>query len=160
MKKLERAVRVGAIISIWVLMAIGALVLVAVPFLSSSLVTSYSEYANDFWIITGMLVIPVLLAEALLSIILVLLRRIRVDQMFSVSAQKWVRLLSYNAATLSVSFLVILVWLNLKNTLPPAVGIVLIVGFILPLAVALVTRTLLVLLKQATASSEELEGVI
>jgi hypothetical protein len=80
--------------------------------------------------------------------------------MFSVSAQKWVRLLSYNASALAVSFLVILVWLNLKNTLPPAVGIVLVVGFILPLAVALVTRTLLVLLKQATASSEELEGVI
>jgi hypothetical protein len=141
-------------------MLIGILVSIAVPFAASWLVSEYSEYTNDFWIITGMLLAPALLAESLLVIILVLLRRIRVDQMFSVAAHKWVRALSYNAATLSGTFAVILVWLNIKNTLPPIIGLVLLIGFFLPLAVALVTRTLLVLLKKATAASEELEGVV
>jgi hypothetical protein len=141
-------------------MLIGILVSIAVPFAASWLVSEYSEYTNDFWIITGMLLAPALLAESLLVIILVLLRRIRVDQMFSVAAHKWVRALSYNAATLSGTFAVILVWLNIKNTLPPIIGLVLLIGFFLPMAVALVTRTLLVLLKKATAASQELEGVV
>jgi hypothetical protein len=141
-------------------MLIGILVSIAVPFAASWLVSEHSEYTNDFWLITGMLLAPALLAESLLVIILVLLRRIRVDQMFSVAAHKWVRALSYNAAALSGTFAVILVWLNIKNTLPPIIGLVLLIGFFLPLAVALVTRTLLVLLKKATAASEELEGVV
>ena len=160
MNQSEKATRIAAIFVIWVLMLIGILVSIAVPFAASWLVSEYSEYTNDFWIITGMLLAPALLAESLLVIILVLLRRIRVDQMFSVAAHKWVRALSYNAATLSGTFAVILVWLNIKNTLPPIIGLVLLIGFFLPLAVALVTRTLLVLLKKATAASEELEGVV
>lgn len=141
-------------------MFFGVLTLIAVPFIASTLVAEYSEYTNDFWVITGMLLAPTLLAQSLLIIILVLLRRIRVDQMFSVAAHKWVRALYYNAAALSGTFAVILVWLNIKNTLPPIIGLVLLIGFFLPLAVALVTRTLLVLLKKATAASEELEGVV
>lgn len=156
----EKITRVGAIGVIWVLMLFGVLAAIALPFVASALVNEYREYANDFWVITGILLVPVILAETLLVIILVLLRRIRVDQMFSNSAHNWVRVLSYNAAALSVSFAVILVWLNIKNTLPPMVGLVLLIGFFLPLAVALVTRTLLVLLKQATVASEELEGVV
>ena len=160
MNQSEKATRIAAIFVIWVLMLIGILVSIAVPFAASWLVSAYSEYTNDFWIITGMLLAPALLAESLLVIILVLLRRIRVDQMFSVAAHKWVRALSYNAAALSGTFAVILVWLNIKNTLPPIIGLVLLIGFFLPLAVALVTRTLLVLLKKATAASQELEGVV
>jgi hypothetical protein len=47
-----------------------------------------------------------------------------------------------------------------KNTLPPIIGLVLLIGFFAPLAVALVTKTLLVLLKKATIANEELEGVV
>lgn len=160
MNNLEKITRIGAIGVIWLLMLFGVLVAIVVPFVASALVHEYSEYANDFWVITGMLLAPTLLAESLLAIILVLLRRIRVDQMFSHSAHRWVRALAYNAGALSASFAVLLVWLNIKNTLPPAVGLVLLIGFFLPLAVALVTRTLLVLLRQATAATEELEGVV
>jgi hypothetical protein len=156
----ENTTRIAAILVIWILMFFGVLTLIAVPFIASTLVAEYSEYTNDFWVITGMLLAPTLLAQSLLIIILVLLRRIRVDQMFSVAAHKWVRALYYNAAALSGTFAVILVWLNIKNTLPPIIGLVLLIGFFLPLAVALVTRTLLVLLKKATAASEELEGVV
>jgi len=158
--KLEKMVHISAIGVIWVLMLFGVLVSIAVPFVVSSLVDEYREYANDFWVISGMLFLPILLAESLLAIILVLMRRIRVDQMFSTLAHKWVRALSYNAAALSLSFVVILAWLNVKNTLPPIIGLVLLIGFFVPLAVALVTKTLLVLLKKATIANEELEGVV
>ena len=160
MNKLDKASYLGAIGVIWILMFIGVLSAVAAPFLATSLASEYSDYANDFWIITGLLSSPILLAENLLVVILVLLRRIRIDQMFSSAAHKWVRVLSYNAGALSASFLAILIWLNFKNTLPPIIGLVILLGFFLPLAVALVTRTLLVLLKRATAANEELEGVV
>jgi hypothetical protein len=160
MNKLDKASYVGAIGVTWILMFIGVFAAIAAPFLASTLASEYGEYAKDFWVITGLLLAPVFLAESLLVIILVLLRRIRIDQMFSSTAQKWVRVLSYNAGALSASFAAILIWLNIKNTLPPIIGLVLLLGFFLPLAVALVTRTLLVLLKRATAASEELEGVV
>ena len=160
MKILEKITYVGAIGSIWMLMLFGVLVAVAVPFFASALVDEYSEYANDYLLITTILLVPILLAESLLAVILVLLRRIRVDQMFSVATQKWVTALSYIATATSVSFGVILLWLIAKDTLPPAVGLVLLIAFFTPLAVALVVRTLLVLLKRATLVTEELAGVV
>lgn len=97
MNKLEKAAHIGAISVIWMLMLLGVLVAFAVPLVASEFVNEYSEYANDFWVIAGLLILPILLAESLLAIILVLLRRIRVDEMFSPIAHKWVRALSYNA---------------------------------------------------------------
>ena len=160
MNKLEKAAHIGAISIIWILMLLGVLVALAVPAVASEFVNEYSEYANDFWVIAGLLNVPILLAESLLAIILVLLRRIRVDQMFSAAAHKWVRALSYNAGALSASFVLILIWLSIKNTFPPIIGLILVIGVFAPLAVALVTRSLLVLLKRATYASEELEGVV
>lgn len=160
MNKLEKASHIGAIGVIWMLMLLGVLVSLAVPFVSDEFASDYNDYANDSGVIAGLLFIPIVLAESLLAIILVLLRRIRVDQMFSTIAHKWVRALSYNAGALSASFVVILIWLNIKNTLPPIIGLVLLIGVFVPLAVALVTRTLLVLLKRATHASDELEGVV
>jgi hypothetical protein len=139
---------------------LGVLVSLAVPFVAAEFVNEYNEYANDFWVIAGLLFIPILLAESLLAIILVLMRRIRVDQMFSAIAHKWVHALSFNAGALSASFVLILIWLNIKNTLPPIIGLILVIGVFAPLAVALVTRSLLVLLKRATHASGELEGVV
>lgn len=158
--KLEKTAYKGAISVLWMLMILGALVAFAVPVVASEFVSEYSEYANDFWVISGLLITPILLAESLLAIILVLLRRIRVDQMFSPIAHNWVRALSHNAGALSASFVVILIWLNMKNTLPPLIGLVLLIAVFVPMAVALVTRTLLVLLKRATYASEELDGVV
>jgi hypothetical protein len=158
--KLEKASHLGAISVIWILMLLGVLVSIAVPFVAAEFVNEYNDYANDFWVIAGLLFIPIVLAESLLAIILVLLRRIRVDQMFSPIAHKWACALSYNAGALSASFVLILIWLNIKNTLPPIIGLVLVIGVFAPLAVSLVTRSLLVLLKRATHASEELEGVV
>lgn len=160
MSNLERITHSGANVVIWVLILLGALVSVAVPFLAASLVEAHSEFANDFWGITGLLFLPIVFAESLLVIILVLLRRIRINQIFTATAHKWVLGLSSTAAGLSSSFVVILTWLNIKNTLPPIIGLVLLIGFFAPLAVALVTGALLFVLKRATFASEELEGVV
>lgn len=160
MNRIERITQVSAIGVIWILMLIGLAVSLVVPFVAADLVKNYSEYANDFWVLTSFLLVPIILAESLLVIILVLLRRIRIDQMFSIDSHRWVSALSFNAAALSALFFVILVWLSIKATLPPLVGLALLIGTFLPLAVALVSRTLLVLLKKATASTEELYGVI
>lgn len=160
MTTLEKITRIGAIVVIWALMLGGVLVALAVPIISTALVVQYAEYEYDFWVITGMLEAPVAIAVTMLVIILVLLRRIRIDRMLTETSFKWVRALSYDAFFLAVSFAVILIWLNIKNTLPPLVGIALILAIFLPLAVSLVTRTLLGLLKKATAASVELEAVI
>jgi len=160
MDRFEKTAHLGAISVIWILVLLGVLVSLAVPFVAAEFVNEYNEYANDFWVIAGLLFIPILLAESLLAIILVLMRRIRVDQMFSAIAHKWVHALSFNAGALSASFVLILIWLNIKNTLPPIIGLILVIGVFAPLAVALVTRSLLVLLKRATHASEELEGVV
>lgn len=160
MNRLEKGTHVAAIAAIWTLMLLGGLVSISLPFAVSALVSEYADYANDFGTITILLVVPILLAESLLTIVLVLLRRIRADRMFSISAQGWVRALAYNAGALSVSFALILAWLNIKNTVPPIVGLVLLIGIVAPLAVSLVTRSLLVLLKRATSASEELQGVV
>jgi hypothetical protein len=160
MIKFQRAAHFAAIATIWVLILIGVLISIAVPFIASGLVDEYGTFAKDFWIITALLYVPIIFAESLLVVILALLRRIRIEQMFASSTQNWVRALSLTACALSASFVAILFWLNLKKTLPPVVGIALITGVFLPLAVALVTTSLLGLLKQATSVSQELEGVV
>lgn len=160
MKNLDKWARTAAIAVIWVLIAIGVAVGAGIPFVATALVKEFGEYASDFGTITTLLMIPDSLAIALLVVILVLLRRIRVDQIMTPSTYKWVRALTYVSAALALSFVAIFGWLIYKNTLPPSVAIVLILGVLLPLAVSLVTRTLLGLLQKATQATEELEGVI
>lgn len=160
MNRIEKASRVGAVVVITLLMTFGALAMVAVPFIAASLASQYSEYASDIGTITALLVTPVIFSETLLAIILVLLRRIRIDQILTPRSESWVRALTYNAGALSLSFLAILVWLANKNTLPPSVALLLLIALLLPLAVAMVTRTLLGLLRRATTANEELEGVV
>lgn len=160
MNRVEKLTRILSIIVIWVLMILGGLLFLATPLIASGLVDQYSDYAGDFWTITIMLAVPALAAISLLAIVLVLLRRIRIDAMFTTQTNGWVRALSYSAGVLSLSFAFIFGWLTMKNTLPPVIGAMLLIAFLLPLAVALVTRTLLGLLQRATAASEELEGVV
>lgn len=160
MSHVERATRFGAIVVIWALMLLGSVVLLATPLIASGLVDQYSDYEGHFWTITALLFAPAAAALTLLAIILVLLRRIRLEQLFSSSTNKWVQALSVVATVLSMSFAVIFGWLNFMNTMPPIIGAMLLIAFLLPLAVALVTRTLLGELKKATAATEELEGVV
>lgn len=150
-----------ASVVLWVLVLIGfAFHFAFVPALSHGINQEFEEFANDRWLIQGLITAPVIFGQILLLIIIFLLRRIRAEQMFSTSVYKWVRLLAVDALALAASFVTIFVWLNIKNTLPPAIGIVLLVAILLSLAVSLVTASLLGLLKKATDVSQELEGVI
>ena len=160
MRKFEKLEHVGAVSAIWILILLGVLVAILVPFLATELAHAYSAYTHDFWIIVLLLSTPVALAEIMLAIILILLNRIRADRIFSAAAHNWVRALSVIAAALSASFVAILIWLNMKNTLPPLLGIILMIGVFVPLAVAAVTKSMLSLLRRATKAREELEGVV
>ena len=159
--KLDGALRFGAGLIIWLLIALGVpTLLFVVPLLSVELASSYGEFSNEGLPIMALIGTPVLLGEALLVIVLILLGKIRKDRMFSPAVHKWVKLLAWDAAALACSFAVILFWLGAKNTLPPLVVLTLLVASMLSLAVALVTANLLALLRKATVATEELNGVI
>ena len=159
--RLENVIRIGASVAIWALIVIFSIPTVLMPVVLAGLLSEYQrEYSLDFLTLTVLVEIPMVLFIALLSIVLLLLRRISVDRIFSKTAHHLVRRLSYNAAILALSLVVIMIWLFTRNAFPPGALIVLTLGVLLFLAVALVSRTLLGLLKEATAASDELEGVI
>jgi Na+-driven multidrug efflux pump len=146
---------------IWILifMGLGGLV-VLVPALAGELSDQFSEYRGDFLILVFLLGVPVVIGLGILGLILLLLRRIRLDRMLTEVSYKPIRWLVRLAATLAGSFALIGVWLSIKNTLPPVIAIVLAVFALISLAVALVTHVLFGLLKQAVAHSDELREVI
>lgn len=156
-----RLPRILANFILWALIVLGfAIHLTFVPVISQSLATVYSEYANDQLLISVLLSTPVALGQVMLFLIFALLRRIHSDRMLTPQAFKWVKFLIADAYALALSGVAMLTWLSIKNTLPPAVLAVLLVCTLLALAVALVTTSLLALLKNATAAKQELEEVI
>jgi hypothetical protein len=161
MKIFERITyRLGAI-TLWVLVFFGIFGLTfLVPLVSESLSSQYGEYANDRWAIQALLSAPVFLGTVFILEVLYLLKLAHKDQMFSNNVFKWVRLLAGTGFVLSASIISIGIWLSAKNTLPPAVALILLTSFLLATAASLVTLTLFALLKRATYVSEELEGVI
>ena len=156
-----RLPRILANFILWALIVLGfAIHLTFVPVISQSLATVYSEYANDELLISVLLSTPVAIGQVMLFLIFALLRRIHSDRMLTPQAFKWVKFLIADAYALALSGVAMLTWLSIKNTLPPAVLAVLLVCTLLALAVALVTTSLLALLKNATAAKQELEEVI
>lgn len=133
---------------------------VIVPALAAELVGRYSEYESDFIILIALLGLPLLIGLATLGLILVLLRRIRLDRLLAPASYGPIRWLVLASALLAGSFVLIGVWLAMKNTLPPVIAIVLAVFALVSLAVSLVTNVLFGLLKQAVAHSDELREVI
>lgn len=153
--------RILANITIWLLIALGfAVHLAFVPAVIGQLTTTYSEYAADALVISALLVTPVALGQIMLFLVFALLRRIHSDRMLTASAFKWVKFLIADAYALAASGVALLTWLSIKNTLPPVILAILLVFSLLALAVALVTTSLLGLLKNATAAKQELEEVI
>ncbi len=146
---------------IWILIFIGlGGLVVLVPALAGELSDQFSEYRGDFLILVFLLGVPVVIGLGILGLILLLLRRIRLDRMLTDVSYKPIRWLVRLAASLAGSFALIGVWLSIKNTLPPVIAIVLAVFALISLAVALVTHVLFGLLKQAVAHSDELREVI
>lgn len=149
----------GSVLWILILIGLGGL-LILVPALAGELTSEFSQYQSDFMILAALLGLPVLIGLAILGLILVLLRRIRLDRMLAPASYGPIRWLVLASALLAGSFALIGVWLAVKNTLPPVIAIALAVFALVSLAVALVTNVLFGLLKQAVAHSDELREVI
>lgn len=134
--------------------------MILVPAIAGELTAEFSQYESDFVILVALVGLPVLLGLAILGLILVLLRRIRLDRMLAPASYGPIRWLVLASALLAGSFVLIGIWLTMKNTLPPVIAIVLAVLALVSLAVSLVTNVLFELLKQAVAHSDELREVI
>ena len=161
MEKSNRVVELTASIVLWALVLIGSFgLIVLVPALAGELSNEFSEYQFDFAILVLLLGIPVGLGLAILGLIMLLLRRIKLDKMLAPTSYGPIRWLARSSAALAGSFVLIGIWLTLKNTLPPVILIVLSVFALVSLAVSLVTSVLFGLLRKAVAHSDELSEVI
>lgn len=161
MKHSSRVTAQAAQTVLWLLILIGlAGLVILVPALAGELTAEFSQYESDFVILVALLGLPVLIGLAILGLILVLLRRIRLDKMLAPATYGPIRWLVLASALLAGSFVLIGIWLIMKNTLPPVIAIVLAVFALVSLAVSLVTNVLFGLLKQAVAHSDELREVI
>jgi len=161
MKNTNRGSHLAAKLVIWMLLILGSLGLVVlVPALAGELTSEFSEYRSDFIVLVLLLATPVSIGLAILTIILLLMRRIRLDKMLTSNSFGPIKALIIAISALAASFVLIVGWLSLKNTLPPVILIILAVLSLISLAVALVTNVLFGLLKQAVANSEELSEVI
>lgn len=161
MSKIARLAGTSAIIALALIIAFGLLgLLFVIPATTEGLVSTYSDYSGDQKVIQVLLSVPVALSIMIFSEIIFLLMRVGQNKMLTYAAFKWVRLLGYTAATLAVSFGALFGYLSFKNTLPPAVAIVILVLISFSLAVSLVTFSLLGLLRSATEAKLDLEGVI
>ena len=161
MKITDRLAVIGGFVTISISALLGILTLAFVlPVWARGLAMSYSEYSSDH---NSMLVLtsaPVAIFELIALEVAYLLWLVHRDRMFSARVFKWVNLLSVTFLALAGSFVAIGTWLAIKETLPPAVALVLAALSIVAAAVGLVTRSLLVLLRRATNATQELEGVI
>ena len=158
--KLRKAVYVSSHLVIWLLVSIAfAGVTLIAPYMSSELST-IPDFANDRWTIQFLISLPVATGIAILLEVLYLLKLTYKNQMFTEHVFKWVRLLAITCFALAASCVLLGAWLSFKNTFPPGMLIVVTVSTLLALAVALVTTSLLGLLRNATSNANELEGVI
>lgn len=158
---LDKVALAGANFAIWLLLLVGAAAVVFVtPSIAGQLTAAYVEYQGDFVNLVVLLSSPVVAVMSMLVIVLVLLKRIRADRMFSSDVNRWIQALAISALGIASTFFAIIVWLSAKNTLPPLVLVVLLVGFITAMAIAFVIRSLLALLRSAKEAKDELAAVI
>jgi hypothetical protein len=146
---------------IWLLVGVGFIAeIVAIPQLSVGLEQRYSEYNGDAGLIQIMLTGLVLFGQLGLVLVVLLLRRINSRQLLEKPSVKWVNALISSSLGLSIVFMVLLIWLSLENTMPPGIGILLLVAVFGSLALALITHSLKGVLLGAIDNQDELAGVI
>lgn len=146
---------------LWLLLLVGVGGLVViVPALAAELVGRYSEYRGEFVVVLILIGIPVLLGMSILGLVIALLEKIRTGSMLNQQSYGLIRALIGSTATLAGSFVLIGVWLSLKNTLPPIILIILVLLTLISLAVSLVASILFSLLRQAVDDTQELSEVI
>ena len=161
MKVSERIVFVSGCAALVLLQLIFALGWIyGAPALASGLQNEFSEYANDRGLIQFQISAPLVILQLILIEIIYLLWLVHRNRMFSPRVDKWVKLLVMTTLALSASFIAIGIWLSIKQTLPPIVLFGLMGCALGSFSVAMVTQSLLGLLRKATHVSQELEGVI
>jgi hypothetical protein len=161
MRKLDNAAVIGGYFAIAGAFALGVATLaVFMPVWADHLVEANPEYRSQSTVIRPLISAPVAIFELIALEVAYLLWLVHRDRMFSARVFKWVNLLGVTFLALATSFIAIGAWLTIKETLPPAVALVLAALSIVAAAVGLVTRSLLVLLRRATNATQELEGVI
>lgn len=161
MNKLDKVVFGSGYAILGLLMAFGlGVTLVVVPAMVDSLIRTYPEFSEDRFTLSLLLTVPLVIGEALVAEVALLLRLVHKDRMFSERVHKWVSLLAWTSFALAISIASIGFWLAANDTLPPIVLLTIVGLTLLVAAVSIVTRSLLVLLRRATAAAVDLEGVI
>lgn len=161
MKKVDTAAVFGGYVAIAGAFVLGALsIALFLPVWADQLVQGNREYEDEGSVILVLTSAPVVLFEVISLEVAYLLWLIHRDRMFSTRVYKWINLLGATFMALAGSFVAIGAWLMVKETMPPAVALVLAALSIVAAAIGLVTRSLLVLLRRANIAHEELEGVI
>ena len=131
-----------------------------IPQISVDLEHQYAEYEGDAGLIQLMLTGLVLFGQLGLLLVVLLLRRINSKRLLEKPSVKWVNALILSSIGLSMAFICLIVWLSLKNTMPPGLGILLLIAIFGSLALALITHSLKVVLLGAIEAQDELAAVI
>ena len=146
---------------LWFLQLIAlAIHLLFIPATASHLAAVYVEYSGDAVTIQVLLSLIVVSSQVVLWAVWKLLERIKTRQLLDASSIGDVRLLASGSFAVSAFFFALMVWLIVKNTLPPSLSAGLIVAMVVGVTVGLATMALKQVLLEAIAARDELEGVI
>jgi cytochrome bd-type quinol oxidase subunit 2 len=128
--------------------------------LSGELSETYSEYAADSLTIQLLLSSVVVTGMVTLASIAWLLMRLKNSKLLQDPSLRVVSVLMFSLFGVAASFAALLMWLGVKNTLPPSILLILLVAILLATAAAFVVASLKNVLREATAARQELDGVI
>lgn len=150
-----------ATIALWALVVIGVAFLgLFIPILSGELSATYSEYSEDSLTIQLLLSSVVVTGMVTLASIAWLLMRLKNSKLLQDPSLRVVSVLMFSLFGVAASFAALLMWLGVKNTLPPSILLILLVAILLATAAAFVVASLKSVLQEATAVRQELDGVI
>ena len=146
---------------------IGALVLVGflleflvIPELSRDLASTYSEYSDQGFEIQLMLSSVIFVGQISMVLIGLLLSKVHHQRLLEKRSPAYAQGLAISFAAISILTATLLMWLISRNTLPPALAIVLLISILGTSLAGLVTWSLTEVLKEATKARFELERVI
>ena len=150
-----------AISMTWALVAFGLLLeIYAIPVVSQELASTYVEYSGERMTIQLLLSGLVVAGQASLVVIALLLSRIKDRALLEKSSANLAFILATTFLGVAALLFGLMQWLVMKNTLPPAIAIFLVVSILLSAIASLVTFSLTEVLKEATRARVELERVI
>lgn len=150
-----------ALAMIGLLVLVGLLLQVLIiPQLSRDLVSTYTEYSDQGFIIQVMLSSMVFVGQVIMVLIGLLLSKINSRRLLENRSNVFAQSLAISFTAISILTAILLIWLTSRNTLPPALAIALVITILVSSIAGLVTWSLTEVLKEATKARVELERVI